>query len=162
MTSSGKWRSPVGLCVADDEGAAGGLHDVAGDDRELGDLQDALDLDDQAVDEAEVAAGDAADGGDRLGVGEVGEVEGEPELASVPAQDEEELVVAKWPVLVGEANSAVQLGYLDGRLSIPSMPMQQPKGPAVKAVAPDRREREGHRWRAFRPRPARRAPHLGR
>jgi len=68
VTSSGRWRRSVGLCVADDEGAACGLHDVAGDNRELVDLQDALDLDEQAVDQAEVAAGDAADGGDGLGV----------------------------------------------------------------------------------------------
>lgn len=63
------------------------LYDVAGDDRRVVDLLDALDLDEQAVDEPEVAAGDAADCGDSLGVGEVREVQGEPELAPVPAQD---------------------------------------------------------------------------
>jgi hypothetical protein len=57
------------------------------------------------VDEAEVAAGDAADGGDGLGVGEVGEVQGEAEPAPVPAEDEGELVVAERSVLVCEADT---------------------------------------------------------
>lgn len=100
----------MALCVADDEGAAGGLHDVAGDDGQVVDLHDSFDLDEQAVDESEVAAGDAADGGDGLGVGEVGEVQGEAELVPVTAQDECELVVAERPLLVGEADAAVELG----------------------------------------------------
>jgi hypothetical protein len=62
------------------------------------------------MDESEVAAGDAADGGDGLGVGEVGQVQGQAELAPVAAQDERELVVAERPVLVGEADAAVELG----------------------------------------------------
>ncbi len=73
----------MALRVADDEGAAGGFDDVAGDDGEVVDLQDAFDLDEQAVNESEVAVGDAADRGDGLGVGEVGQVQGEAELAPV-------------------------------------------------------------------------------
>jgi len=58
----------MALCVADDEGAAGGLDDVAGDDGEVIDLHDPFGLGEQPADEAEVAAGDAADRGDGLGV----------------------------------------------------------------------------------------------
>ncbi len=46
------------------------------------------------MDEPEVPAGDACDGGDGLGVGEVGQVQGEAELGPVRGQDERELVVA--------------------------------------------------------------------
>ena len=49
------------LCVADDEGAPGCLDHVAGDDGQVVDPHDALDLDEQAVNQAEVAAGDAPD-----------------------------------------------------------------------------------------------------
>ncbi len=76
--------SALGGVLADDEGAAGGLDDVAGDDGEVVDLHDAGDLGEQAVDEPEVPAGDAADGDDGLGVGEVGQVQGEAELGPVP------------------------------------------------------------------------------
>ena len=48
------------------------------------DPHDALDLDEQAVNQAEVAAGDAPDGGDGLGVGEVGEAELVPVLVGEP------------------------------------------------------------------------------
>ena len=63
-----------GSGVADDEGVAGGLDGVACDDRQVVDVQDEFDLDEKAVHEAEVAAGDASDVGDGLGIGEVAEV----------------------------------------------------------------------------------------
>ena len=59
------------------------MDDVVGDDGEAVDPQDAADLDEQAVQETEVAAGDARDGGDGLSVGEVGLVEGKAEPAPV-------------------------------------------------------------------------------
>ncbi len=114
----------------------GGLDDVAGDDGEVVDPQDAFGLYEQAVDEPEVAAGDAADGGDGLGVGEVGQVQGEAELASVAAQDERELVVAERPVLVGEADAAEELGGAGQSLVDAGHPDQeQPEGPSIEAVA---------------------------
>lgn len=99
----------LALDVAGDEGVAGGLDDVAGDDRQLVELHDAFDLHEQAVEEPEVASGDAGDGGDGLGVGEVAGVEGEAEPAPVAVEDEVELVVAEGPVGVGEADPAVKL-----------------------------------------------------
>jgi hypothetical protein len=48
----------------DHEGAAGCLDDVVGESVEVVDLQDAVDLGEQSLDEAEVAAGDPGDGGD--------------------------------------------------------------------------------------------------
>ena len=58
------------LFGADDQGAAGGFDDFEGDCPESVDLHDAFDLGEKSVYEAEVAAGDASDGGDGLGVGE--------------------------------------------------------------------------------------------
>ncbi len=56
---------------ADDEGFAGGLDDFLGDGVALVDVQDALDLGDEAAGEAEVPAGDAVDGRDGFGGGVV-------------------------------------------------------------------------------------------
>ena len=64
----------------------------------------------EAVDEPEVAVGDPGDGGDRLGVGEVLGGEFEAERAPVVGEDEPQFVAAERPVLVGEADAAVELG----------------------------------------------------
>ncbi len=61
------WR----LQAADDQGLTGGFDDFPGDRAQVVDLHDALDLSEQTLDEAEVAAGDAGDGCERFGVGEV-------------------------------------------------------------------------------------------
>lgn len=55
---------------------------------ELVDSQDAVDLGEQSLQEAEAIAGDAGDGRDGLGVGEVVGIEFGSELAPVPGQDE--------------------------------------------------------------------------
>jgi hypothetical protein len=49
----------------------GGFDDFAADRGEVVYLQDAGDLREEALDEAEVAVGDTRDGGDCVGVGEV-------------------------------------------------------------------------------------------
>jgi hypothetical protein len=65
---------------ADDERVAGGLDDFAGDGLQLVDLEHAPGLREQAVNEPEVAAGDARDRGDGFDVGEVGRGQCEAEL----------------------------------------------------------------------------------
>jgi len=60
---------------SDDECAAGCFDDVIGDDVEVADSEDALDLREEALEEAEVPSGYAFDGGGRLGIGEVVGVE---------------------------------------------------------------------------------------
>ncbi|WP_165689029.1 hypothetical protein, partial [Mycobacteroides abscessus] len=55
----------------------------------------------------EVTAGDPFDGGDGLGVGEVVRVEGVAELSPLAFEDEQQLVVAEWAVLVCEDSIAV-------------------------------------------------------
>src|SRR5690606_3658110 len=71
----GLWSAPLAggvlwvvcggqLADADDQGAGGGFDDVVGDGVELVDLQDALDLGEEAFQEPEVPASDAGDGGD--------------------------------------------------------------------------------------------------
>jgi hypothetical protein len=57
------------------------------------------------LDEAEVAAGDACDGGDRFGVGEVVSGERGADRGAVVLEDERELVAAERPVFVGEADA---------------------------------------------------------
>jgi len=79
VTAADNRRVLTAICgvFADDEGAAGGLADVAGDDGEVVDFRDAGDLGESAVDEPEVPAGDASDRGDGLGVGEIGDIQGQ-------------------------------------------------------------------------------------
>ena len=67
-----RWRRST----PDDEDAGGGFYDVIGDRLEFVDLEDAADLGEEPLEEAEVPAGDAFDGGDGLGVGAVIGVEG--------------------------------------------------------------------------------------
>jgi hypothetical protein len=66
-------------------------------------------LGEEAVDEAEVAVGDARDGRDRFGVGEVLGGQREAELVPVAREYEVQLVGAERPVMVGEADAAVEL-----------------------------------------------------
>ncbi|MEV0296430.1 hypothetical protein [Nocardia sp. NPDC050710] len=88
---------------------AGGFDDVGGDGVEFVDSHDALDLGEESLQEAEVAAGDTGDGGDGLGVGEVVGVEFEAEFVPVPGQHECEFLACQRPVVVGEADAAVEL-----------------------------------------------------
>ena len=71
----------------DDERFACCLDHFLGDDREMVNVQDALDLGDQAASQAEVPTGDAGDRGDCLAGGEVGCV-AEPQFGPVPGQYE--------------------------------------------------------------------------
>ncbi|MET3923333.1 hypothetical protein ABIB26_004294 [Arthrobacter sp. UYEF20] len=65
---------------ADEQGFAGRFDDFLGDAVELVDVADARDLGEEALDEPEVAVGDAGDGGDGFGVGEVVGVDGQAEF----------------------------------------------------------------------------------
>jgi hypothetical protein len=95
---------------AEEERFAGGFDDFGGEGVELVDVADALDLGEEALDEAEVAVGDAGDSGDRFGVGEVVGVGGEAEFVPAVLEDEGEFVGAEGPAWVGEADAAVELG----------------------------------------------------
>jgi hypothetical protein len=86
--------------VADDGDAGGGFDDVVGDGVEFVDSQDSCDLREESFEEAEVAAGDAFDGGDGLCVGEAVGVEGAAEAVPVTVEDKAELVAAEVPVAV--------------------------------------------------------------
>ena len=61
-------RNGGGLARPDDEGFTCGVDDVLSDARQLVDLDEAVDLGEQALDEAEVPARDAGHGGQGLGV----------------------------------------------------------------------------------------------
>ena len=89
--------------VADDEDAGGGFDDVVGDCVELVDFEDPVDLREEPFEKAEVAAGDAFDGGDCLCVGEVVRVESLAESFPMTPENEEEFVASEGPVLVGES-----------------------------------------------------------
>jgi len=80
--------------LPDDERVAGGLNYFACDGGELVDVEDPGDLGEQALHEAEVAVGDARDGGDGFGVGEVLGAEREAEALPVVGEDEEQFVGA--------------------------------------------------------------------
>jgi hypothetical protein len=94
--------------LSDDESVTGGLDHFARDGRELVDLEDARDLGKEAVDEAEVAVGDASDGSDGFAVGEVVGAESQAEPLPVVGQDEAQLVGTERFVAVGEADAAVE------------------------------------------------------
>ena len=100
----------MALCCAYDQSAPGGFDHVVSDDGQAVDLEDALDLDEQPVEQPEVASGDACDGRTCLGVCEVGAVEGQAELPPMAGKDERQLVALQGPVLVDEADAAVELG----------------------------------------------------
>ncbi len=59
------------LQAADDQRLTGGFDDFPGDRAQVVDLHDALNLSEQTLNEAEVAARDAGDGRERFSVGEV-------------------------------------------------------------------------------------------
>lgn len=98
--------------VADNENAGCGFDDVVRDGFELVDLEHTSDLGEESFEEAKVAARDAFDCGDGLSIGEVVGVEGSAEAFPVAVEDEEEFVAAEGAVVVGEAESAVQLGVV--------------------------------------------------
>lgn len=72
----------------------GCFDDVVGDGVEVVDFEDALDLGKESLEEPEVAACDAFDGGGGLGVGEVVRVELLTEAGPLAVEDEYELVVS--------------------------------------------------------------------
>src|SRR5215831_5408382 len=90
--------------AADDQRASGGCDDIVRDDREAVDLEDAFDLHEEAMQKPEIPAGDAYDGGDGLGVGEIRVIEGQAELPPVPGQHEGEFVALQGAVVMSEAN----------------------------------------------------------
>lgn len=94
----------------DHERAPGGFDHIVADDRKAVDLEDALDLDEQAVEQPEVAASDACNSRTCLGVGEVSGIERQAELSPVTGEHERQFVSLQGPLLVGEADTAVELG----------------------------------------------------
>lgn len=95
---------------ADDQGALGSFDDLVGDGVEFVDLRHAPNLWEVAFEQPQVAARDPHGGGDRLGVGEVVVVECLAGGAAVSLQDEQEFVLAQGSVLMGEPDTAVDLG----------------------------------------------------
>lgn len=89
-------------------------HDFPADDGQPVDPQHTGDLGEEPLDEPEVPACDAVDGGDGLGVGEV--VCGQRQVDRGPAasQDEGELVGRFWPAFVDEPDRAVERGSEHG------------------------------------------------
>lgn len=66
-----QWYLAAARSGTDEQGLAGGFDDLGRHCGEVVELLDPANLGEQPVDEAEVAAGDAGDGGDRDGLGEV-------------------------------------------------------------------------------------------
>lgn len=114
----GVWCSLAAFCdrfvslVANDEDAGSGLDDIVGDGVELVDFEDSVDLREEPFEETEAAACNAFDGGDRLCVGEVVGVESLAESFPMAIENEEEFFASEGAVLVGESESAVELGVV--------------------------------------------------
>jgi len=88
----------------------GGFDDLAGYGAQLVDLEHALYLGEETLNEAEVPAGDARDCCDGFSVSEVFGGEVEAELVPVVGEHEAQLVGAERPVVVGKPDAAVELG----------------------------------------------------
>lgn len=130
-------RCSVSL-VADNEDAGGDFYDVVGDGVEFVDGENALDLGKEAFEETKVAAGDAFDDGDGLSIGEVIGIECATEMFPLTVEDEEELFSGEGSVVVGEAESAVELWVLTKLLVDARHPNQDDRGPgSVVMVAED-------------------------
>lgn len=82
------WRVLAASC-------GGCFHDVVGDGVELIDLYDAFDLGEESVDEAKIAARDAGDRGDGLGVGVVVGVQGLTEFALASFKDKAQFFLSQ-------------------------------------------------------------------
>lgn len=103
---------------------------------EFVDFHDAMDLREESLQEAEIAAGDASYRGGGLSVGEVVGIEFEAEFVPVPSQDEGEFLAGQGPVVVGEADSDVELWVAgEGLLDAGHPDEQQPVITAVVLVA---------------------------
>jgi len=95
--------------IPDNEDAGGGFDDVVGDGLKLVYLEYSGDLGEEAFEEAKVAARDAFDRGDGLGVGEVVGVEGSAEAFPVAVEHEEEFVAPEGTIVVGEAEATARI-----------------------------------------------------
>jgi hypothetical protein len=105
---------------ADDEVLSGGFDDFFGDGGDLVDLQEALDLVDESGGEAEVAVGDAGDGGDGFAGGVVVGVV-QAQVGPVAGQDEGLFVDGQGLVVVDEADAGVELGVAGQAFLVPSL-----------------------------------------
>nr|WP_231565740.1 hypothetical protein [Paracoccus sanguinis] len=95
--------------MSDDEGGCGGFDDLGSDDRELVDAQDAVDLDEEALKEAEVSTSEAGDRGHDLGVREVVVAHFLAPVLPMALEDEGEFVLRERRMSVREADAAVEL-----------------------------------------------------
>ena len=98
------------LAGADDEALAGGFDHLRGDLTEPIDLQDAIDLGEEPLDEAEVPAGEPDSQGQGGGIVGVVRVADQAEVLPLAGEDEVQLLAAEWPELVDEADPRVELG----------------------------------------------------
>ncbi len=106
------WHSFAKLFVllgADDQHLSGGVDYLGRDGLQLVDRHDAGDLCHEPFDQPEVAAGDGGDRVGGFGVGWVGGVVGAAELLPVVRQDDGDVFGIYRPVLMGEADAAVEL-----------------------------------------------------
>lgn len=102
--------------VSKDQGAGGGFDDIVGDGLQLVDLQHPLDLGEQSLDHAEVAAGQPLDRGDGLRIREVLRIQAFAQAFPVPVQHEQQLVFAQGTVAMREPQPAEQLGVVSEAL----------------------------------------------
>src|SRR5262249_30286966 len=86
-------------------------------------------LHEEAVQEPEVAASDAGDGGDSLAVGEICVIEGQAELSPVPGQHEGEVVALQGAGVVGKADTGVEVRRAGAGLFHARMPMRMTPTP---------------------------------
>ncbi|MBG6214756.1 hypothetical protein IWX77_002707 [Cryobacterium sp. CAN_C2] len=108
-----------------------------------GDFQDAFYLEEESFEGAEVAAGDALDGGERLGVGEIVEIERFAEFMPVAFENKLPCIVSEAPVLVGEAEPAVELWVVAELFLEPGHANQDERDVgAVEAVPTHQRRRK--------------------
>jgi hypothetical protein len=90
---AGKFQRDLSLCDADYEGGAGGFDNIFGNYRRVINAQDAIDLHEPAMKQAEVSTRDARDCRGGSTVSEISLIQGEAESPPVACQDERQFVI---------------------------------------------------------------------
>ena len=99
----------MALGGADHQQFPGCLYHLFGEGAQFVDRHDPSDLAEQALQQPKVAAGDANDGGDGFGIGEVAEVDHQTQFLPLVLEDEVHFLFAQRLEVMDEADPGVEL-----------------------------------------------------
>lgn len=109
------------LTDANNKYAPDGIDHVVCDFRQFVDSENSFNLSKQSTQEPEVASCDSGDARHRLSVCEVRPIELQAELLHVACEHERWFIAERWTIVMGEADSAVELRVAGMRFSMPGI-----------------------------------------